>query len=62
MDCNAIAPAKAIRIAEIVAGAGAPCIDGGIIGLAPGKEIYALIKSVAIDRHSLGLAEPPKRN
>ena len=37
MDCNAIAPAKAIRIAEIVAGAGAPCIDGGIIGLAPGK-------------------------
>ncbi len=32
------------------------------LGLAPGTEIYALIKSVAIDRHSLGLAEPPKRN
>ena len=31
------------------------------LGLAPGKEIYALVKSVAIDRHSLGLAEPPHR-
>ena len=32
------------------------------LGLAPGKEIYALVKSVAIDRHSLGLAEPPNRD
>ena len=32
------------------------------LGLVPGREVYALIKSVAIDRHSLGLAEPPKRD
>ena len=37
---------------------------GGLteLGLAPGGEVYALIKSVAIDRHSLGLALPPKRD
>jgi len=32
------------------------------LGLAPGREVYALIKSVAIDRHSLGLALPPRRD
>ena len=32
------------------------------LGLVPGREVYALVKSVAIDRHSLGLAEPPKRD
>ena len=32
------------------------------LGLEPGRKIYALVKSVAIDRHSLGLAQPPKRN
>ena len=32
------------------------------LGLAPGREVYALVKSVAIDRHSLGLAQPPKRD
>ena len=32
------------------------------LGLAPGREVYALVKSVAIDRYSLGLAEPPNRN
>ncbi len=32
------------------------------LGLKPGREVYALVKSVAIDRHSLGLAQPPKRN
>ncbi len=31
------------------------------LGLKPGREVYALVKSVAIDRHSLGLAQPPKR-
>ena len=32
------------------------------LSLAPGREVYALVKSVAIDRHSLGLAEPPNRD
>jgi len=32
------------------------------LDLKPGREVYALVKSVAIDRHSLGLAQPPKRN
>lgn len=32
------------------------------LGLAPGREVFALIKSVAIDRHSLGLAQAPNRN
>ena len=26
------------------------------LGLAPGKRVYALVKSVAIDRHSVGYA------
>ena len=32
------------------------------LGLVPGREVFALVKSVAIDRHSLGLAQPPNRN
>ena len=32
------------------------------LGLAPGREVYALVKSVAIDRHSLGLVRPPNRD
>jgi 3-hydroxyisobutyrate dehydrogenase-like beta-hydroxyacid dehydrogenase len=36
-DCNALSPATAGRIAEIITGAGAPFIDAGIIGPAPGK-------------------------
>lgn len=32
------------------------------LGLTPGAEVYVLVKSVAIDRHSLGLAEPPNRD
>jgi molybdate transport system ATP-binding protein len=28
----------------------------GALGLAPGKQVYALVKSVAIDRHSVGYA------
>ena len=32
------------------------------LGLTPGAEVYALVKSVAIDRHSLGLAMPPNRD
>jgi 3-hydroxyisobutyrate dehydrogenase-like beta-hydroxyacid dehydrogenase len=37
MDCNAISPENGCKIAQIITGAGAPCIDAGIIGLAPGK-------------------------
>ncbi|NNF79733.1 MAG: NAD(P)-dependent oxidoreductase [Rhizobiales bacterium] len=37
VDCNAVSPDTAIRIGEIISGAGAPFIDCGIIGLAPGK-------------------------
>ncbi len=38
-DCNAIAPATTQRIGGIVGAAGAVFIDGGIIGLAPGKGV-----------------------
>ncbi len=37
VDCNAVSPATVRRVAEIVADTGAPVIDAGIIGLAPGK-------------------------
>ena len=37
MDCNAISPDNGRKIAAIMEGVGAPCIDAGIIGLAPGK-------------------------
>ncbi|MDP6876514.1 MAG: DUF1932 domain-containing protein [Alphaproteobacteria bacterium] len=37
MDCNAISPASTGKIAKIMAGAGAPYIDCGIVGVAPGK-------------------------
>jgi 3-hydroxyisobutyrate dehydrogenase-like beta-hydroxyacid dehydrogenase len=36
-DLNAIAPTTTKRIAEVIGVASAPYIDGGIIGLAPGK-------------------------
>jgi len=36
-DCNAIAPETTKRIGQVVAGAGADYIDGGIIGNPPGK-------------------------
>lgn len=35
VECNAIAPQTAIRIAEILAPGGAPFVDGGIIGGPP---------------------------
>ena len=34
-DCNAVAPDTAVRIGQIIADAGADCIDGGIIGSPP---------------------------
>lgn len=37
VDCNAVSPDTAIQIGKIITGAGAPFIDCGIIGLAPGK-------------------------
>ena len=37
VDCNAVSPMTARKVGEIVAAAGAPFIDCGIIGLAPGK-------------------------
>ncbi len=37
VDCNAVSPMTAARVGEIIEGAGAPFIDCGIIGLAPGK-------------------------
>jgi molybdate transport system ATP-binding protein len=30
--------------------------SAGSLGLVPGKPVYALVKSVAIDRHSVGYA------
>lgn len=37
VDCNAVSPNTAIKVGEIISAAGAPFIDCGIIGLAPGK-------------------------
>ncbi|HUF86467.1 MAG TPA: DUF1932 domain-containing protein [Thermohalobaculum sp.] len=37
VDCNAVSPMTAAKVGEVIAGAGAPFIDCGIIGLAPGK-------------------------
>ncbi len=37
-DCNAVSPATASRIAEAITAAGAPFIDAGIIGAAPGPK------------------------
>ncbi len=37
VDCNAIAPETAAEVGRIIQDAGAPFIDAGIIGLAPGK-------------------------
>lgn len=37
VDCNAVSPETARRIGAIIRGAGAPFIDGGIVGNPPGK-------------------------
>ena len=37
VDCNAVSPATAQQIADAVGPAGAPFIDAGIVGAAPGK-------------------------
>jgi 3-hydroxyisobutyrate dehydrogenase-like beta-hydroxyacid dehydrogenase len=37
-DCNAIAPATSRTIAEIIEAAGADFLDGGIIGMPPGRK------------------------
>lgn len=37
VDCNAISPETAKKVAGVIEGANAPFIDAGIIGLAPGK-------------------------
>lgn len=37
VDCNAISPETAVKVASIIDEVGAPFIDAGIIGLAPGK-------------------------
>ena len=36
-DMNAISPGRARQVAAVIEAAGAPFIDGGIIGMAPGK-------------------------
>ncbi len=37
VDCNAVSPARAREVGDAVARAGAPFIDAGVIGRAPGK-------------------------
>ncbi|MCP5082880.1 MAG: NAD(P)-dependent oxidoreductase [Alphaproteobacteria bacterium] len=37
VDCNAVSPDTAVRVGKVITGAGAPFLDCGIIGLAPGK-------------------------
>ena len=46
VDCNAVSPETMQRIAGIIAAAGAPCVDAGIIGMPPragqsGPNFYA---------------------
>jgi putative dehydrogenase len=40
VDCNAVSPATARRIADVITAAGTPFVDGGIIG-GPPREGYA---------------------
>ncbi|MEP1208803.1 MAG: DUF1932 domain-containing protein [Rhizobiaceae bacterium] len=37
VDCNAVSPQTAQEIGQVIVGCGAPFIDAGIIGAAPGK-------------------------
>ena len=37
VDCNAVSPETARKVGDVIVDAGAPFIDAGIIGLAPGK-------------------------
>jgi 3-hydroxyisobutyrate dehydrogenase-like beta-hydroxyacid dehydrogenase len=37
-DCNAVSPATALRIGDLITAAGAPFIDAGIIGAPPGRD------------------------
>lgn len=37
VDCNAVSPMTAVEVGAVIGAAGAPFIDCGIIGLAPGK-------------------------
>ena len=37
VDCNAVSPGTAKRIADVMSSVGAPFIDAGIVGNAPGK-------------------------
>ncbi len=37
VDCNAVSPETVRKVGDSIIGAGAPFIDGGIIGLAPGR-------------------------
>ncbi len=41
-DCNAVSPDTAKRIGQVISGAGAKFIDGGIIGSPPGKSDQAV--------------------
>ena len=38
LDCNAIAPQTALKVSEIIGGAGARFVDGGIIGSPPERK------------------------
>jgi 3-hydroxyisobutyrate dehydrogenase-like beta-hydroxyacid dehydrogenase len=37
VDCNAVSPDTARRVGDVISGAGAPFLDVGIVGPAPGK-------------------------
>jgi 3-hydroxyisobutyrate dehydrogenase-like beta-hydroxyacid dehydrogenase len=38
VDCNAVAPAKAVSIGALIEKGGSGCLDVGIVGRAPGKD------------------------
>jgi 3-hydroxyisobutyrate dehydrogenase-like beta-hydroxyacid dehydrogenase len=53
VDCNAIAPQTSLRIAEVIGGAGARYVDGGIIGSPPERRGLTRVYFSGPDRSAL---------
>ncbi len=53
-DCNAVSPRTARQMARIIGAAGAPFIDGGIIGTKPGRGYFPRLYVSGADTAPLG--------
>ena len=53
VDCNAVSPPTKVEIGEVIAKAGSPFVDGGIIGLPP-KEGYTPVPACLRPRRRRG--------